>query len=64
MVIVSVLIIVGIVILCLLPVLFRSFRSFDKTADDIEARNADVATGLREARNQIDRGSRHYGGRF
>ncbi|MDJ0313698.1 hypothetical protein [Arthrobacter sp. H35-D1] len=62
--IVSILIIAGIIILCLLPVLFRSFRRFAKTADNSEARNSDVARDLREAQNQIDRGSRQYGGRF
>lgn len=59
--IISILIILGIVVLCLLPVLFRSFRSFDKSAEDIEASNPDVARAIREARNQIDRGNGRYG---
>ena len=59
--IVSIVIVAGIVILSLLPVLFRSFRSFFKTADDIEARNPDVARAIREARNQIDRAKGRYG---
>ncbi|GAA4661682.1 hypothetical protein [Arthrobacter cryoconiti] len=59
--IVSILIIAGIVLLCLLPVLFRSFRSFDKGADDIEARSPEVAKAIREARKQIDRGKGRYG---
>ncbi len=62
--IVSILIVAGIFILCLLPVLFRSSRIFDRSKDDIDVRDADVARELRESRDQIDRGSRHYGGRF
>lgn len=57
----SVLIIAGICILCLLPVLFRSFRSFDKGANDIEAQHPDVAKAIREARRNIDRGKGRYG---
>lgn len=59
--IVSILIIAGICILCLLPILFHSFRSFDKGADDIEAQNPDVARAIRDARQQIDRGRGRYG---
>ena len=59
--IVSILIIAGICILCLLPVVFRSFRSFDKCADDIEAQHPDVAKAIREARGNIDRGKGRYG---
>lgn len=62
--IVSILIVAGIVILCLLPVLFRSSRTVDKSKDDIEVRDADLARELRESRDQIDRRSRDYGGRF
>lgn len=51
--IVSILIIAGIVILCLLPVLFRSFRRFDKTADNREARNSDVARDLRRRTTRL-----------
>lgn len=57
----SILIIAGICILCLLPVLFRSFRSFDKSANDIEAQHPDVAKAIREARRNIDRGKGRYG---
>lgn len=57
----SILIIAGICILCLLPVLFRSFRSFDKSANDIEAQNPDVAKAIRDARRDIDRGKGRYG---
>ncbi|MHA7269097.1 hypothetical protein [Arthrobacter sp. HLT1-20] len=52
----SILIIAGICILCSLPVLFRSLRSFDKSANDIEAQNPDVAKGIRDARREIDKG--------
>lgn len=62
--IVSILIVAGIVILCLLPLLFRSSRILDKSKDDIEVRDADVARELRESRNQIVRHGRDYGGRF
>lgn len=62
--IVSILIVSGIVILCLLPLLFRSSRIFDKSKNDTEVRDADVARELRESRNQIDRRSRDFGGRF
>lgn len=57
----SILIIAGIGTLCLLPVLFRSFRSFDKTANDIEAQHPDVAKAIREARRNIDQGKGRYG---
>ena len=56
---VSILIIAGICLLCLLPVLFRSFRGFDKSAD--EGRNPEVARAIRDARHQIDRGKGRYG---
>jgi len=59
--IVSILIVVGICILCLLPVLFRSFRSLDKTANDMEAEHPDVAKAIRDARRNIDRGRGRYG---
>ena len=59
--VVSILIIAGIAILCLLPILFRCFRSFDKTADDVEAQSPDVARAIRDARNQIDCGKGWYG---
>lgn len=59
--IVSILIIAGIVILCLLPVVFRSFRSYDKSANDIEPQSPDVAQAIREARMNIDRGKGRYG---
>lgn len=62
--IVSILIVAGIVILCLLPLLFRPSRILCKSKDDVEIRDADVARELRESRNQIDRRSRDYGGRF
>jgi hypothetical protein len=62
--IVSILIVAGIVILCLVPLLFRSSRILDKSKDDIEVRDAGVARELRESRNQIDRRSRDFGGRF
>lgn len=52
----SILIIAGICVLCSLPVLFRSLRSYDKRATDIEAQNPDVAKGIRDARREIDRG--------
>ncbi len=57
----SILIIAGICILCLLPVVFRSFRSFDKTANDMEAQNPEVAKAIRDARRDIDRGKGRYG---
>ncbi|WP_449374473.1 hypothetical protein [Arthrobacter psychrolactophilus] len=59
--IVSILIIAGIVILCLLPVVFRSFRSYDKSANDMEHQSPDVAQAIREARKNIDRGKGRYG---
>lgn len=59
--IVSILIIVGICILCLMPVLFRSFRSYDRTANDMEAQNPDVAKAIRDARRNIDRGRGRFG---
>jgi hypothetical protein len=62
--IVSILIVAGIVMLCLVPRLFRSSRILDKSKDDIEVRDAGVARELRESRNQIDRRSRDFGGRF
>ena len=57
----SILIIAGICILCLLPVLFRAFRSYDKTANDMEAQHPDVAKAIRDARRNIDRGKGRYG---
>lgn len=57
----SILIIAGICTLCLLPVLFRSFRSFDKSANDVEGQNPDVAKAIRDARRDIDRGRGRYG---
>lgn len=57
----SILTIAGIAILCLLPVLLRSFRSLDRLADDIEHQNPAAAKAIREARNQIDRGRGRYG---
>lgn len=57
----SILIIAGICILCLLPVLFRSFRSFDKTANDLEKQNPDVAEAIRKARRDIDSGRGRFG---
>jgi hypothetical protein len=59
--IVSILIIAGICILCLLPVVFRSFRSFDKKADEMQAQNPDVAMAIRDARRNIDRARGRYG---
>lgn len=57
----SILIIAGILALCLLPIIFRSFRSFDKSADDIEGRDPETARAIREARKNIDRGKGRYG---
>lgn len=57
----SILIIAGICILCLLPVVVRSFRRFDKSADDLEGQHPDVAKAIREARRNIDRGKGRYG---
>lgn len=58
---VSILIIVGICILCLLPVIFRSLQSIDRHADDKEGRDPETAKALREARENIDRGKGWYG---
>ena len=57
----SILIVSGIVILCLLPVLLRSFRGFDRRADDVEHENPDAADAIRKARKQIDQGKGWYG---
>lgn len=57
----SILIIAGICFLCLLPVLFRSFRSLDKRANDLEKQNPDVAEALRKARRDIDSGRGRFG---
>lgn len=57
----SILIIAGIVFLCLLPVMFRAFRSFDRTADDLEGQDPEVAKAIRDARRDMDRGKGMYG---
>lgn len=59
--IVSGLIIAGICVLCVLPILFGSYRSFDKSAKDIEGRDPETALALRKARRDIDRGRGYYG---
>lgn len=53
---VSVLIILGIIVLCLLPFLFGAWRNIDRRANDIQGRDPDTARALREARKNIDRG--------
>ena len=58
--ILSILIIAGICILCLLPFVFGSFRGFDRRAKDIEGQNPEAARALREARQNIDRGRGRY----
>lgn len=58
---VSLLIVAGIIVLCLLPVVFGSFRSLDRHADDMEGRDPETARALRRARRDIDRGKGRYG---
>ena len=53
---VSVLIILGILVLCLLPLLFGSLRNLDRRADDVQGEDPETARALREARKNIDRG--------
>lgn len=57
----SLLVLGGIIILCLLPVVFGSFRSLDRHADDWEGRDQQTARSLRKARRDIDRGKGWYG---
>ncbi|MFC8302479.1 hypothetical protein ACFUCV_02200 [Specibacter sp. NPDC057265] len=57
----SLLIIAGICILCLLPVVFRSLRGLDRHADDIQGSDPETAEALRKARESIDRGKGWYG---
>lgn len=59
--IVSILIISGIVILCLLPFIFGAFMKFDKKAEELEGTDPETARALRDARRNIDRGRGIYG---
>ncbi|MEU3331984.1 hypothetical protein ACF046_07510 [Glutamicibacter creatinolyticus] len=57
----SLLVLGGIITLCLLPVVFGSFKSLDRHADDLEGRDQQTARSLRKARRDIDRGKGWYG---
>lgn len=54
--IMSILIITGILLLCLVPVIFRAFRSYDKAADDLEDRDPESAKAIGAARRKMERG--------
>jgi hypothetical protein len=52
----SIVIIAGIVLICLLSTIFGLTRSLDKRARDMQGKDPDTARALREARRNIDRG--------
>ncbi|MDO5743469.1 MAG: hypothetical protein Q4P23_03290 [Micrococcaceae bacterium] len=52
----SIVIIAGIVLLCVLPFMLGIFRSNDTKANDIQGQDPEVARALREASRNIDQG--------
>ena len=53
----SIVIIAGIVLICLLSTIFGLTRNLDKRARDIQGKDPETARALREARRNIDRGN-------